>query len=37
LIAELLKRGYSRDEIEKICSGNIFRVWRAVEDYAAAQ
>lgn len=37
LIAELLKRGYSEEDIEKICSGNIFRVWRAVEEYAAVQ
>jgi membrane dipeptidase len=37
LIAELLKRGYSRDDIEKICYKNVFRVWKAVEDYAAAQ
>jgi membrane dipeptidase len=35
LIAELLKRGYSRSDIEKICSKNVFRVWRAVEDHAA--
>jgi membrane dipeptidase len=31
LIAELLKRGYSKADIEKICSGNILRVWREVE------
>lgn len=37
LIAELLKRGYTREDIEKICSKNIFRVWQAVEDYAAEQ
>ncbi|AGA77066.1 dipeptidase [Echinicola vietnamensis] len=35
LIAELLKRGYSREDVEKICYKNVFRVWRAVE--AAAQ
>ena len=35
LIAELLKRGYSKEDIEKICYKNIFRVWKAVEDYAA--
>jgi membrane dipeptidase len=35
LIAELLKRGYSRSDIEKICSKNVFRVWRAVEEHAA--
>jgi membrane dipeptidase len=37
LIAELLKRGYSKEDIEKICYKNIFRVWKAVEDYAANQ
>jgi membrane dipeptidase len=36
LIAELLKRGYSREDIEKICYKNVFRVWNAVEDYAAS-
>lgn len=35
LIAELLKRGYSREDIEKICYKNIFRVWKAVEEFAA--
>ena len=30
LIAELLKRGYSPVDIEKICSGNLFRVWNKV-------
>jgi len=30
LIAELLKRGYSKEEVEKICYKNIFRVWNAV-------
>jgi len=35
LIAELLKRGYSREDIEKICYKNVFRVWHAVEDYSA--
>ncbi|WP_339867853.1 dipeptidase [uncultured Algoriphagus sp.] len=37
LIAELLKRGYTREEIEKICYKNVFRVWQAVEDYAVSQ
>jgi membrane dipeptidase len=37
LIAELLKRGYTREEIEKICYKNVFRVWKAVEDFAASQ
>lgn len=30
LIHELLKRGYSDTDIEKICSGNLFRVWNQV-------
>lgn len=30
LIAELLKRGYSADDIEKICYKNVFRVWNKV-------
>jgi membrane dipeptidase len=30
LIAELLKRGYSRPDIEKICCQNVFRVWNKV-------
>ena len=37
LIEELLKRGYSEEDIKKICYQNTFRVWRAVEDYAANQ
>jgi len=37
LIAELLKRGYSKEEIEKIGYKNVFRVWNAVQDYAASQ
>jgi membrane dipeptidase len=37
LIAELLKRGYSREDIEKICYKNVFRVWKAVEEYASSQ
>ena len=36
LIAELLARGYSEADIEKICSGNVLRVWQAVEEYGAA-
>ena len=35
LIAELLRRGYSEEDIAKICYKNVFRVWRAVE--AAAE
>ena len=34
LIAELLRRGYTDDDIAKICYMNTFRVWRAVEEYA---
>lgn len=30
LITELLRRGYSEEDIEKICSGNLFRVWNKV-------
>ena len=37
LFAELLRRGYSKEDLEKICYKNVFRVWQAVEDYAAAQ
>lgn len=37
LIAELLKRGYSREDIEKICYKNVFRVWKAVEEYAISK
>ncbi len=35
LIAELLARGYSEEQIEKIASGNFFRVWAAVEALAS--
>ena len=31
LIFHLLKRGYSEEDIEKICYKNIWRVWSAVE------
>ncbi|TRX61223.1 membrane dipeptidase [Fulvivirga sp. M361] len=34
LIHELLKRGYSEEDIEKICYKNVFRVWNAVEKVA---
>lgn len=37
LLFHLLKRGYSDADIEKICSGNVLRVWSAVEAYAAGQ
>jgi membrane dipeptidase len=35
LIEELLARGHSDADIEKICSGNALRVWLKVEQYAA--
>ncbi len=34
LIAELLRRDYSRSEIEKICSGNVLRVMETAERVA---
>ena len=34
LIRELLKRGYTEDEIQQICSGNIFRLWNQVNRVA---
>ena len=34
LIAELLKRGYSEEDIEKICYKNTFRVWNKVIEVA---
>lgn len=36
LIAGMLERGYSDGQIEKILGGNLLRVWRANEAYAAA-
>jgi membrane dipeptidase len=36
LIYTLLKRGYTDEDIEKMCSGNVIRVWRAVEAAATA-
>lgn len=35
LIYALLKRGYTESDIEKICSGNVFRVWKKVAEVAA--
>lgn len=37
LISELLARGVSEADIEKICGTNALRVWGAVEAYAASQ
>ncbi|MFM9948778.1 MAG: dipeptidase [Saprospiraceae bacterium] len=34
LICELLKRGYSEEDIAKICYQNLFRVWEKVEKVA---
>jgi membrane dipeptidase len=34
IIYELLKRGYSERDIEKICGGNLLRVWSTVEQVA---
>lgn len=36
LIDGLLARGYSEQDIEKILSANVLRVWSAVEQYAKA-
>jgi len=36
LIEELLKRGYTEEDIEKICYKNVFRVWSQVEQIAAS-
>jgi membrane dipeptidase len=35
LIRELLERGYSEDDIAKVCGGNLLRVWSEVEGVAA--
>ncbi|HAL57032.1 MAG TPA: peptidase M19 [Bacteroidetes bacterium] len=34
IIFELLKRGYSENDIRKICGGNLLRVWSKVEQKA---
>lgn len=34
LIYTLLKRGYSEEDISKICYKNVFRVWNTVQNYA---
>lgn len=36
LVAGLLDRGYSEEDVAKILGGNLMRVWQQVEDYAAA-
>ena len=30
----LLRRGYTESDIEKICGGNLLRVWQQVKDAA---
>jgi membrane dipeptidase len=35
LIQALLERGYSEADVEKICAGNLMRVWSEVERAAA--
>ncbi|HYO70139.1 MAG TPA: dipeptidase [Archangium sp.] len=37
LFRVLLERGYSEADIEKIASGNVFRVWQRVESHAAGR
>jgi len=37
LFVELARRGYSQADLEKIASGNMLRVLKAVETYAASQ
>ncbi len=37
LIFELLKRGYTEEDIEKICYKNVFRVWNKVAEIASGQ
>ena len=34
LIAELIRRGFSEEELRKVLGGNMMRVWQAVENYA---
>ena len=34
LIKVLLERGYTEESIKKICSGNVIRVWKQVEEFA---
>ncbi len=34
LLFVLLKRGYTEEDLAKICSGNIFRVWNEVLEFA---
>ena len=36
LVKVLLQRGYSEEDIAKICYKNVFRVWNEVEKVAAS-
>jgi membrane dipeptidase len=36
LLRVLIARGYTRAELEQLCSGNILRVWQSVLDYASS-
>ncbi len=36
LVAGMLERGYSEEDVAKVLGGNIMRVWSEVEAYAAA-
>jgi len=37
LIAELLRRGYTEEQLVAILGGNLMRVWTEVEQYSASQ
>ncbi len=37
LVFHMLERGYSEEDIEKVLSGNVLRVWQQVLDYADTQ
>jgi membrane dipeptidase len=37
LLRVLLERGWTEEQLEKLCSGNVFRVWQAAEDHARNQ
>ena len=37
LVEGLLRRGYSETDVKKVLSGNVLRVWRTVEAFAASE
>lgn len=37
LVYHMLKRGYSEEDIRKVLSGNVLRVWQKVTEYAASE